>query len=118
MYKQIQPKLETELKSIEEAGLFKKERIIETPQGAEIKVLEGAKEILKKDVVLMLEYDERSLMAGDIDPAYYMDYIKNLGFNIYGIDEEGNLCKPVLLKKKAVNLICIKNESNFIKNSV
>ena len=38
MYKQFQPQLENELKSIEEAGLFKKERIIETPQGAEITV--------------------------------------------------------------------------------
>ena len=38
MYKQLQPQLEKELKSIEDAGLFKKERIIETPQGAEITV--------------------------------------------------------------------------------
>lgn len=38
MYNQLQPQLEQELKSIEEAGLFKKERVIETPQGAEITV--------------------------------------------------------------------------------
>ena len=38
MYNQLQPQLEKELKSIEEAGLFKKERVIETPQGAEITV--------------------------------------------------------------------------------
>ncbi len=38
MYNQLQPQLENELKSIEEAGLFKKERVIETPQGAEITV--------------------------------------------------------------------------------
>jgi glycine C-acetyltransferase len=36
MYTKLQPQLQEELKSIEEAGLFKKERIIETPQGAEI----------------------------------------------------------------------------------
>jgi glycine C-acetyltransferase len=38
MYNQLQPQLDKELKSIEEAGLFKKERVIETPQGAEITV--------------------------------------------------------------------------------
>jgi glycine C-acetyltransferase len=37
MYKQLKPVLEKELKSIEEAGLYKRERVIETPQGAEIK---------------------------------------------------------------------------------
>lgn len=36
MYTKLQPQLQEELKSIEEAGLFKKERIIETQQGAEI----------------------------------------------------------------------------------
>lgn len=36
MYKKIQPVLERELHSIREAGLFKKERIITTPQGADI----------------------------------------------------------------------------------
>jgi glycine C-acetyltransferase len=38
MYKTLQPVLEKELKEIKEAGLFKQERIITTPQGAEIKV--------------------------------------------------------------------------------
>lgn len=37
MYDTLKPKLETELSSIEEAGLFKKERVITTPQGADIK---------------------------------------------------------------------------------
>lgn len=37
MYKKLQPALEKELNSIREAGLFKKERIITTPQGADIK---------------------------------------------------------------------------------
>lgn len=37
MYKKLQPVLVKELNSIQEAGLFKKERIITTPQGAEIK---------------------------------------------------------------------------------
>src|SRR5687768_2767867 len=45
MYKKLQPVLEKELKSIREAGLFKKERIIVTPQGADIKTLEG-KEVI------------------------------------------------------------------------
>jgi glycine C-acetyltransferase len=36
MYRKIQPVLEKELHTIREAGLFKRERIITTPQGAEI----------------------------------------------------------------------------------
>jgi glycine C-acetyltransferase len=36
MYKKLQPFLQKELDSIREAGLFKKERIISTPQGADI----------------------------------------------------------------------------------
>ncbi len=42
MYKTLQPILQTELKEIEEAGLFKRERIITSPQAAEIKVSTGA----------------------------------------------------------------------------
>jgi glycine C-acetyltransferase len=45
MYKKLQPVLEKELASIKEAGLFKKERIITTPQGADIKTQEG-KEVI------------------------------------------------------------------------
>ena len=37
MYKKLQPVLQKELESIREAGLYKKERIITTPQGADIK---------------------------------------------------------------------------------
>lgn len=43
MYDQFKPKLEQELKSIEEAGLFKKERIITSPQSAEITIAGGQK---------------------------------------------------------------------------
>jgi glycine C-acetyltransferase len=42
MYKTLQPVLQKELEEIENAGLFKKERIIITPQGADIKVSSGA----------------------------------------------------------------------------
>lgn len=41
MYKTLQPVLQKELESIKEAGLYKKERIIVTPQGAEIKTSDG-----------------------------------------------------------------------------
>jgi glycine C-acetyltransferase len=44
MYGKIQEHLKNELKSIEEAGLYKRERIIEGPQGAEISV--NGKEVL------------------------------------------------------------------------
>lgn len=43
MYDQLRPKLEQELKSIEEAGLFKRERIITSPQSAEITIAGGQK---------------------------------------------------------------------------
>ena len=41
MYNTLKPKLEAELESIKEAGLFKKERIIVTPQAADIKTADG-----------------------------------------------------------------------------
>jgi glycine C-acetyltransferase len=45
MYKKLQPVLQQELNNINDAGLFKKERIITTPQGANIKTTEG-KEVI------------------------------------------------------------------------
>lgn len=41
MYKTLKPVLEQELAAIKEAGLYKEERIIVTPQGADIKVSTG-----------------------------------------------------------------------------
>ncbi len=41
MYKTLKPILERELQTIRDAGLYKKERIIMTPQGAEIKTADG-----------------------------------------------------------------------------
>ena len=38
MYKTLQPVLQKELEEIEKAGLYKRERIITTPQGADIRV--------------------------------------------------------------------------------
>ena len=45
MYKTLQPILQKELAEIEQAGLYKRERIITTPQGADIKVNTGAEVI-------------------------------------------------------------------------
>jgi glycine C-acetyltransferase len=45
MYDTLKPFLEKELASIKEAGLYKKERIITTPQGADIKTSDG-KEVI------------------------------------------------------------------------
>ncbi|TXB64295.1 glycine C-acetyltransferase [Vicingus serpentipes] len=47
MYGKLQSDLQKELKNIEDAGLYKKERIITTPMGAEVKVNTG------DDVVIM-----------------------------------------------------------------
>lgn len=43
MYDQFRPTLQEELKGIEEAGLFKKERVITSPQSAEITIAGGQK---------------------------------------------------------------------------
>ncbi len=43
MYSTLQPILEKELASIKEAGLFKSERVIASPQGAEITLTDGSK---------------------------------------------------------------------------
>lgn len=45
MYKTLQSALQEELHAIEEAGLYKKERIIITPQGADI-AIEGGKKVI------------------------------------------------------------------------
>jgi glycine C-acetyltransferase len=45
MYRQIQPKLQQELNGIREAGLYKNERVIVTPQDADIRTSEG-KEVI------------------------------------------------------------------------
>ena len=45
MYKKLQPVLEKKLQEIQDANLFKRERIITTPQGAVIKTSEG-KEVI------------------------------------------------------------------------
>lgn len=45
MYKTLQPVLEKELEEIEKAGLYKRERIIITPQAAEIKI-QGGQEVI------------------------------------------------------------------------
>lgn len=42
MYKNVKPAIQEELDSIKEAGLFKEERVIITPQAAEIKTDKGA----------------------------------------------------------------------------
>jgi glycine C-acetyltransferase len=43
MYGKIQQHLQNELQAIQDNGLFKKERIITTPQGAEIQIATGEK---------------------------------------------------------------------------
>ena len=46
MFGKLQNQLQEELKSIEEAGLYKKERIITTQQGATVKVDSGEEVII------------------------------------------------------------------------
>ena len=46
MYGQIKNHLQTELSDVESAGLFKKERIITTPQGAKVSVSSGEEVVI------------------------------------------------------------------------
>jgi glycine C-acetyltransferase len=45
MYKSLKPRLEKEIEEIKEAGLYKKERIIASPQDADIKLQDGSEVI-------------------------------------------------------------------------
>ncbi|BDD07688.1 2-amino-3-ketobutyrate coenzyme A ligase [Fulvitalea axinellae] len=45
MYETLKPELEKELKAIDEAGLYKRERIIASPQAADIKLEDGSEVI-------------------------------------------------------------------------
>lgn len=45
MYETLKPVLEQELKEIKEAGLYKSERVIASPQGADIKLIDGSEVI-------------------------------------------------------------------------
>ncbi len=45
MYKSLKPRLEKELEEIKEAGLYKQERIIASPQAADIKLQDGSEVI-------------------------------------------------------------------------
>lgn len=53
MYGQLKEVLQKELTSIEEAGLFKKERIIITPQGAAIRVSDGREVIIFAPTIIL-----------------------------------------------------------------
>ena len=46
MYGKFQNHLQTQLNEIEENGLFKKERVIITPQGAQVKISDGKEVII------------------------------------------------------------------------
>ena len=65
MYSKMKDYLQSELKSIEEGGIFKRERIITTPQGAKVKVQSG------EEVVIMCGFEwfvrcERDIYKGAI----------------------------------------------------
>jgi len=64
MYNTLQPVLQQELSAIEEAGLYKSERIITSPQGADITV-QGGKEVINfcANNYLGLSGDERVIEA-------------------------------------------------------
>jgi glycine C-acetyltransferase len=69
MYSTLKPILEEELINIREAGLFKKERIITSPQGAEIAISTGqiVLKILEKKISEFLGTEDTILYAAAFD---------------------------------------------------
>lgn len=83
MYGELQGFLADELKSIEEAGLYKRERIITTPQGAEVKVNSG------EDVVIMCANNYLGLSS---HPAVIQGAKDTLDSHGYGMSSVRFIC--------------------------
>src|SRR6187455_3424554 len=83
MYKSLQPVLQKQLQQIKELNLFKKERIITTPQGADIKTSEG------KEVVNFCANNYLGLSA---DPRVIEAAKKAIDTHGYGMSSVRFIC--------------------------
>lgn len=83
MYGKLQKELQNELASIKDAGLYKEERIIVSPQGAEVKVSTG------EDVVIMCANNYLGLSS---HPALIEGAKKALDTHGYGMSSVRFIC--------------------------
>src|SRR5689334_17751766 len=106
MYNTLKPVLQQELADIENAGLYKRERIITSPQGAEITV-QGGKEVVKK-IAEFLGTEDTILYAaafdangGVFEPLFNeQDAIISDELNHASIIDGVRLCKAQRLRYK------------------
>ena len=83
MYGKLKDYLETELKSIDEAGIYKRERVITTPQGANVHVSTG------EDVVIMCANNYLGLSS---HPDVIQAAQDTLGTHGYGMSSVRFIC--------------------------
>jgi len=83
MYGKLKDHLETELKSIDEAGIYKRERVITTPQGANVHVSTG------EDVVIMCANNYLGLSS---HPDVIQAAQDTLGTHGYGMSSVRFIC--------------------------
>ncbi|MBN1413503.1 MAG: glycine C-acetyltransferase [Bacteroidales bacterium] len=91
MYGKIKEHLQQELKSIEEAGLYKKERIIVSPQGARIKIESGEE---------VLNFCANNYLGLSSHPALVEAAHKALDTHGYGMSSVRFICGTTDLHKE------------------
>ena len=73
MYGKMQEHLQNELNGIREAGLFKRERIITTPQAAVIQTKSDAERMLNQRVVAIMREAEQKIRAAEDEVKTWVD---------------------------------------------
>jgi glycine C-acetyltransferase len=91
MYETLKPILEKELASISEAGLYKNERIIGTPQGAEITLTNGSK---------VLNFCANNYLGLSSDPHVVQAAVEAIGTHGYGMSSVRFICGTQDIHKK------------------
>lgn len=91
-------------------------------EGLEMRALERAKNILlrNKNVRLLTEFHPKDLMLAGTEPRNYLEFLYQLGFTIYDVNESNFLKEPASIpgliqkyapeKNKMTNLFCIRRE--------
>lgn len=86
-------------------------------EGAEPLALAGMSETVARsqNLILIVEFNARTLRSGGFDPKEYIPLLQTLGFGVRAIMPGGRLCDIDssvydLAEKGYVNLLCLKNE--------
>lgn len=83
-------------------------------QGAEIRVLEGCKNILEDTEVIILEVSLFQFMKGAPELYDIIDYMKNIGYVTYDIELAWN--RPLDNALGQINILFVKESGMFRKN--